>query len=176
MTPKVSAKTRKLLAENNLGIKLDLGCGWAKQPGFVGMDKRAIDTADIVHDLEVFPYPLPDESCSVILMSHVWEHLDPKYSIDVMNEIWRITQPKGQLWLSLPYAWSFGYIQDPTHKNPANEATWGYFDPEHQSKLYEVYRPLPWKIERNEYQVTGNMEVIMSKRPKDYKKEAKDDR
>ena len=174
MTLKVSNQVRKILADNNLGIKLDIGCGSNKQPGFIGMDKRKLETVDIVHDAEHFPYPIPDESCSVVLMSHVWEHIKPWLTIDLMNELWRITKPGGQLWLALPYGWSFGYIQDPTHCNPANEATWTYFDPEHISGLYKVYQPLPWKIERNEYQVTGNMEVILSKRPKDYKKEVKD--
>lgn len=77
------AKTKKtltmkeLLEKNNLGIKIDLGCGAQKQPGFVGIDNRPLPGVDIVHDLELFPWPLPDECASVVMSSHLLEHLDP---------------------------------------------------------------------------------------------------
>jgi len=157
---------QKLLEKNNRGIRLDIGCGENKQAGFVGMDRRKLDTVDIVHDCEVFPYPFPDESCSVILMSHIIEHLDPKLMIDLFNELWRIMKPEGQLWLSLPYGVSYGFQQDPTHKNACNEATWTYYDPDYF--LYTVYRPLPWKVERCNFFHEGNMEAILSKRPLSY--------
>jgi len=40
-------------------MKLDIGCGWSKRAGFVGMDKRNLPGVDIIHDLEIFPYPIP---------------------------------------------------------------------------------------------------------------------
>jgi len=163
---KVSKRVQALLKKNSRGIRLDLGCGENKQEGFVGVDKRKLDGVDIVHDLEVFPYPLPNDCCSVILMSHVVEHIKPWLMIDLFNELWRILQEGGQLWLSLPYGFSMGFMQDPTHCNMCNEATWTYYDPDYF--LYSVYRPLPWKLERNHWSAEGNMEVIMSKHPKEY--------
>ena len=83
--------------------------------------------------------------------------------IDFMNELWRIMKIEGKLALSMPYGWSFGYIQDPTHCNPCNEATWQYFDP--KFPMYKIYEPNPWEIEKGfpSYQITGNMEVLMRK-------------
>lgn len=153
---------KKILAENNLGIKLDVGCGFNKQTGFVGLDKRDVAGVDIVHDAEVFPYPLPDESCSIILMSHLIEHIKPWLTVDLFNELWRLMKPGGQIWIGTPYAGSFGFWQDPTHCNGCNEATWTYFDPDYP--LYQIYRPKPWKIQKNAWFETGNMEVIMEKR------------
>jgi len=152
-----------LQLRNKSGIRLDIGCGEAKQKGFVGLDRRDLKGVDIVHDLEVFPYPLPDECCLVIVGSHLVEHIKPWLMIDFMNELWRIMKPEGQLALSLPYAGSPGFWQDPTHCNGCNQATWQYFDP--RFPLYQIYKPKPWKIEDGfpVWQVTGNLEVMMEK-------------
>lgn len=143
------------------GIMLDVGCGENKQQGFMGMDKRELPGVDIVHDLEVFPYPIEDEECLVVKGSHIYEHIKPWLSIDFMNELWRILKVDGQLLLSMPYGWSYGYIQDPTHCNPANEATFTYF--EKGKPLYNIYKPKPWKIEHSTWQQGGNLEVVLRK-------------
>lgn len=144
-----------------LGISLDVGCGENKQKTFLGMDKRRVPGVDIVHDCEVFPWPLPDACCQRILLSHLWEHIKPWLSIDFMNECWRVMKPGGQLWIATPYAGSPGYYQDPTHCNPANENTFTYFDA--KFPLYDVYKPRPWMLIRNNYQMSLNMEVILEK-------------
>jgi SAM-dependent methyltransferase len=153
------------LFEKSKSIKLDLGCGGNKQEGFVGMDKRKVKGVDIVHDIQEFPWPIPDNICSMILFSHVWEHVEPKFRIQLMDEMWRILKPSGQLLLSCPYYQSFGATQDPTHYTCPNEATFTYFDPltsnGSYALLYTIYVPKPWKLERNNYQFPGNMEVIM---------------
>lgn len=155
------ADVLKLLEEKSF-INIDIGCGSNKQPDFIGMDKRKLPNVDIVHDLEVFPYPLPDESCNTIVGSHVVEHIKPWVMLDFMDELWRICKTGGKLAFSLPYGWSYGFIQDPTHCNPCNEATWEYFDP--SKFLYNIYEIKPWKIDMNTWQVTGNMEVLLIKR------------
>lgn len=156
------AKSIKEKIKSKLGIALDVGCGQNKQPCFVGMDKRKLPGVDLVHDVEIFPWPVPNEICNKILCSHIYEHIKPWLSIDFMNECWRIMKPEGQLLISTPYATSHGYYQDPTHCNPANESTWTYFDPAHF--LWRIYKPKPWKIIRNAFQMIGNMEVILEKR------------
>lgn len=146
------------------GILLDIGCGGNKQgPNFVGMDKRKVEGVDIVHDLEVFPYPLEDNSCLTIIGSHIIEHLKPWLTIDFFNECWRIMKPNGQLLLSTPYAGSEGYWQDPTHCNGFTQTTFKYFDPAHS--LYNIYKPKPWRIEKGfpAYNLNGNLEVLMTK-------------
>ena len=42
------------------GRVLDVGCGSKKYPGAVGLDLSADTDADVVHDLDAFPYPLED--------------------------------------------------------------------------------------------------------------------
>lgn len=77
MSQKSKTHIEKILEDSNLGIKLDLGCGQNKQQGFVGIDIEAHKGVDIVHDLELFPYPLPDECASFAVCSHLVEHINP---------------------------------------------------------------------------------------------------
>ena len=157
----------------NQKIMLDAGCGSNCQPGFIGMDKRKLEGVQIVHDLEEFPWPLPFESCAVVVLSHVVEHIKPWFQIDLLNEIWRILEPKGQLLISTPYGGSFRYNQDPTHCSPWNQATPYYFVPAHHTAsnttLYEVYEPKPWSIKGDKvyFDPYGDLEVCLVKEEED---------
>ena len=147
------------------GILLDIGCGKSRRPGFTGMDKRADFKPDIVHDIEVFPYPLSDESCLTIVAAHIIEHIKPWLFIEVMNELWRVIKPEGQLAIVVPYGYSDRFLQDPTHCNACNHDTWKYFDP--RFPLYGFYEPKPWRIQDGfpQWIAHGDMEVILQKLP-----------
>ena len=161
------------------GIRLDIGCGANKNPGFIGIDLLPLKEVDIVWDIEVTPWQVdnkdfPAESVSLASASHVLEHIEPHGGvfIDVMNEIWRILKPNGQFLFVVPYAGSPGFYQDPTHCNPINETTMHYFDPdpEHENigmSLYGFYRPKPWKIVKQYFNPQGNLEVALRKRQMD---------
>jgi SAM-dependent methyltransferase len=157
------------LLKSKSGIRLDVGCGANKQPNFVGIDMLDLPGVDIIHDLEVVPWPLPDECVLTATASHVLEHINPHKGVflNVMNEIWRVLKPKGQFAFVVPYAESHGFYQDPTHCNPINETTMAYFDPLHESHLYQFYMPKPWKIEFQAMNRTGVLEVLLSKRAED---------
>lgn len=130
----------------HLSIRLDVGCGSRKQKGFVGLDRRALPGVDIVHDLEQTPWPLPDSCASVIVLSHVWEHITPSRTLAVMAEIHRVAQHDALVMIAGPYGLGYRYQQDPTHCNPTNDATFTYFDPHHG--LYGVYEPPPMHLEQ----------------------------
>ena len=167
-------KITDILKDNQFGIRLDLGCGENKQKNFVGIDCRKLDGVDIVHDLEVFPYPLPDGCASLAIASHLVEHINPHRGvfINFMNEIWGLLKPDGEFLIACPYAGSPGFFQDPTHVNNINEITWEYFDPiapVTKGGLYQIYKPKPWKIKTGTcvWQTNGNLEVVMIKRRED---------
>lgn len=151
----------------NGGIKLDVGCGAHKQgPEWVGIDIQKLPGVDIIHDIETYPWPLPDNCVKIAVASHVAEHINPAKMgfIHWMNEVWRVVKVGHQFMMSLPYAGSPGYWQDPTHVNPCNENTWCYFDPLHPSGFWQFYRPKPWKIIQCTFNVEGFMEVALEKR------------
>jgi len=71
--------------------KLDLGCGLQKKmEGSIGLDKRPASHVDVVHDLNIFPYPFPDNEFDYIEMSHIIEHIDRP--LNLMNEVYRISK------------------------------------------------------------------------------------
>lgn len=167
----ISKELKKLL-DSKKGIRLDVGCGAAKQEGFVGIDIRELPGVDIVHDLEEFPFPLPDDSVNFAVASHVLEHINPAKGIflNFMNEMWRIMQVNAEFMISVPYAGSPGFWQDPTHVNGINDTTFRYFDPLDEptnGQLYKIYQPKPWKIKFQAYQHHGNLEVVLIKRAED---------
>jgi len=177
----LSDKAIKELIRDRGGIQLDIGCGHNKQgPDWVGMDVQDLPGVDVVHDFNIHPWPLPDESCIRAICSHVIEHIPPVAISDkrgtwfpfleFMNEVWRVLKPDGQFAIALPHGNSQGQLQDPTHVNWNNENTWLYFDPlENKTggSLYPFYRPKPWKIERTYFDPTANMEVLLTKRRED---------
>ena len=97
------------------GRVLDLGCGSAKTPGAVGIDVSPDTDADIVHDLDQFPYPLEDAGFDHVLMQDVLEHLNNP--IRVMEELHRVLRPGGRLQLRTPHFSSALAYSDPTHKH-----------------------------------------------------------
>jgi predicted SAM-dependent methyltransferase len=81
-------------------MKLELGGGDFNRGGdWTNMDLNPV--ADIVHDLELFPYPQADESVDELYSSHCLEHLvDP---IGVMNEISRICKVGARVEIRVPH-------------------------------------------------------------------------
>lgn len=155
-----------------IGVNFDLGCGDTKREGYIGIDFRPAPGVDILQDLEKTPYKdIPAGCASLLVAGHIVEHLKPWLLIDVMNEWWRILKPGGQIMIATPYAGSPMFWQDPTHMKGWIEATPEYFDPfapMSKGNLYAVYKPLPWKILKNTWDLTGTLEVLMEKRPDDF--------
>lgn len=148
-------------------VNVQLGGGENCPHGFINIDIRPGPGVDIVHDLEEFPWPLPDESVDLIVASHLVEHINPHKGVFLrfMDEAWRISKPGAQFMISTPFAGSYGYFQDPTHVNPCNDATFWYFDPIKMSgHLYNVYKPKPWKVQAEAWDMQGNLEVVLVKR------------
>lgn len=161
---------KALLKKHAQGIKIDLGGGGNPQPGFLNVDIRPLPQVDVVQDFEVQPWNIPDEVASLVMASHLVEHINPaKFGfIKFMDEVWRIMKPGGQFMIAYPYAGSPGYFQDPTHVNPCNERTWAYFDPlEAGGHLYKIYKTKPWRIVYSTYNQFGNGELVLEKRRED---------
>ena len=97
------------------GAVLDVGCGAAKLPGATGLDISVDTDADIVHDLDVFPYPIQDASFDHVVMQDVLEHVAEP--IRVAAELHRILRPGGRLQLRTPHFSSVLAYSDPTHRH-----------------------------------------------------------
>lgn len=94
---------------------LDVGCGPCKEAGAIGLDRVALPGVDLVHDLEVFPYPVEDNSFDRILVRHCLEHLGDV--VRVLEELHRIARPGGSIEIHTPHYSSANAWGDPTHKH-----------------------------------------------------------
>ncbi len=96
--------------------KLNVGCGGIIKEDHVNMDIVKNPGVDIIHDLEKFPYPFPENMFEEITCSHVLEHMNNLNK--VIEELWRITKNGGVIKILSPYALGPIYIGDPSHKTP----------------------------------------------------------
>lgn len=170
---KINKKIEHLLKSKS-HVNISLGGGSTVARNFINVDIKPGVDVDVVHDLETYPWPFPDECADLLVASHIVEHINPaKFGfIKWMDEAWRILKVGGQMMVSTPYAGSMGYWQDPTHVNGCNEVTWYYFDPFQQidgKDLYHIYKPKPWKVADVGWHQDDNLEVLLEKRREDKK-------
>ena len=120
---------------------LDVGCGWNKTPGAIGIDSNPKSHADVIHDLGVVPYPFADNEFDEVVCRHVAEHVP-----DVMafvTELYRITRPGGRINIVTPHYSNPDWATDPTHKNHFNSYTFNCFIDDRQ--LFPFYTEVKFK-------------------------------
>jgi len=85
-------------------LRLDLGCGNAKRPGFVGLDVFPGEQVDHVLDLTADPFPFADDTVDEVFSAHFLEHIDePNH---VFSEIGRVCRDGARIEFWTPYAWT----------------------------------------------------------------------
>ena len=100
--------------------KLNLGCGSKLLTGYTNVDKFNLYKPDLVHDLEIFPYPFKDNSIDEIILSHVLEHIGqvPDVFNSIIKELYRICKNDSIINISVPHPRHDEFISDPTHVRP----------------------------------------------------------
>src|SRR5579863_8051810 len=104
---------------------LDVGCGINKYPGAIGVDRNANTRADVLCDLDRFPYPFRDSSFTELRAIHVIEHVSDV--IRAMEEFHRVLAPGGRLFIATPHYTDFSSFCDPTHRWHLNSFSFGYY-------------------------------------------------
>ena len=86
-------------------------------PDVVRADILPGEGVDMVFDLNVLPWPIPDGGAMEVNASHIMEHLNNACAF--MDELWRITYPGGLVYIETPDAENFDLSWcDPTHRRP----------------------------------------------------------
>src|SRR5262245_46645576 len=107
--------------------KIELGCGRTPTPGYIHHDrKKHAPHVDVVHDLDVLPWPWESESCDEILGLDVFEHLH-RMPEEWLRECQRILRPGGLLLLRVPAFGSPWHVIDPTHVRGFHPLNFDYF-------------------------------------------------
>ena len=123
---------------------LDVGCGWNKVPGAIGIDANPRAHADVVHDLGVVPYPFPDNEFDEIVCRHVIEHVPDVMAL--VSELHRIAKPGARLTIVTPHYTNPDWATDPTHRNHFNSYSFNCFLEDRQ--LFPFYTDVRLKAIR----------------------------
>lgn len=107
-------------------VRLNLGCGARPIDGYINVDKRpGIPGINMVHDLDVYPWPFDDASVDEIVMDQCLEHLVDRNR--AMKEIYRILKKGGKATICVPhFTWQYAYA-DPTHRHLFSYRTFFYY-------------------------------------------------
>jgi SAM-dependent methyltransferase len=108
---------------------LDVGCGIKKAPGAIGIDRNPATAADVLCDLDRFPYPFADSSFDGLQAVHVIEHLADV--IRAMEEFHRLVRAGGRVRIVTPHYTDFSSFCDPTHRWHLNSFSFRYFGERH---------------------------------------------
>jgi SAM-dependent methyltransferase len=111
------------------GRTLDVGCGINKLAGAIGIDRNPRTRADVVCELDWFPYPFRDNSFARVRAIHVIEHLSDV--MRTMEEFHRLLAPGGRLEIVTPHYTDFSSFCDPTHRWHLNSYSLRYFGEDH---------------------------------------------
>jgi SAM-dependent methyltransferase len=104
---------------------LDVGCGIKKYPGSIGLDYNPRSNADVIADLDSFPYPFADGSFDEVRAIHVIEHVADV--MKTMEEFHRLTRKGGRIFIVTPHYTDFSSFCDPTHRWHLNSYSFRYF-------------------------------------------------
>lgn len=140
----------ELLAPSEGIRKLSVGAGAKdRAEGFTTIDIAG--DPDVCHDITVVPWPFESDLFRGVKAHHILEHIERKHLIPVMNEMWRVLEPDGRLWIEVPVWPTEGAIADPTHLSFFVASTFDYFV---KGSMYEEQRLLygakPWALQRRE--------------------------
>ena len=108
---------------------LDVGCGINKHPGAIGIDWNPRSVADVICDLNWFPYPFADGAFDRLRAVHLIEHVSDV--IRSVEEFHRLVRPGGTIYIVTPHYTDFSSFCDPTHRWHLNSFSFRYFGEDH---------------------------------------------
>lgn len=120
------------------GATLNLGCGRKRIAGAVNLDVTPALNPDVLHDLNVLPWPLPDDHFQEVLAYDVIEHLDD--TVAVFEEIHRICRGGAVVRVTVPHFSCANAFTDPTHRRFFSFFTFDYLTGASELSYYTTAR------------------------------------
>jgi SAM-dependent methyltransferase len=118
--------------------KLNLGSGLKRLDDAVNLDITPRTQPDVVHDLNIRPWPFADKSFDEVVAYDVIEHLQD--TLAVMEEIHRIAADGAVVKITLPHFSCSNAFTDPTHVHYFGWFSFHYFTGENEFPFYTQAR------------------------------------
>jgi len=117
---------------------LHLGSGVKYDPVAVNVDVIATTNPDIVHNLDVRPWPLPDDHFTEVRAYDVIEHLDDV--VAAMEEIHRVCRHGAVVKITVPHYSCCNAFTDITHRHYFSVRSFDYFTGNNEFGFYTERR------------------------------------
>ncbi|MCP5120753.1 MAG: class I SAM-dependent methyltransferase, partial [bacterium] len=92
-------------------------------------DRNPATRADVICELDQFPYPFADSCFDEVRAIHVIEHVADV--ISTMEEFHRLGRAGAKVYISTPHYTDFSSFCDPTHRWHLNSFSFRYFGKKH---------------------------------------------
>lgn len=109
-------------------MKLYLGAGSDRKPGFTHVDMYPFEGIDIVADVTKGLPTIADSSVDEVFTQDFMEHIAPEYKVAVINEIWRVLKNDGLMEHWIPNAGSRNDFGSPSHLSHWNLQQFEHFN------------------------------------------------
>jgi hypothetical protein len=117
---------------------LQLGSGKKYCVEATNIDLIASTNPDIVHNLEIFPWPLPSNQFKEVRAFDVVEHLND--IVKTLEEIHRVCVNGAVVKITVPHFSCVNAFTDPTHKHYFSSASFNYFTGDNEFDFYTKCR------------------------------------
>ena len=117
---------------------LNIGSGEKKLENYINLDICENTDPDVVHDLNVLPWPFEDNFFDRVVAFDVIEHVDS--IVHFMEEIYRVSKPGASVELTTPHYTCANSFRDPTHKHHLGRFSLQYFSGSHEFGFYSSAR------------------------------------
>lgn len=128
------ASQESTMSSVSIPIILNLGCGRKKMANSINVDITNDTSPDIVHNLNVRPWPFPDNHFTEVHAYDVIEHLTDV--LGTVNELYRVCQNGAMINITVPHYSSSNAFTDPTHQHYFGWFSFDYFTGEHEHCYY----------------------------------------
>lgn len=119
-------------------MKINLGSGYKRYPGFLNVDHDPLTEPDFLADLENLSLPIEESSVDYVIAHHVLEHIGPGF-FSLMQELYRICENNAILEIKVPHHRSEIFFSDPSHVRPITLDTMHLFSKKFNKEHIELY-------------------------------------
>jgi SAM-dependent methyltransferase len=124
---------------------LDLGCGARKEPGAFGVDRYPHPGVDLMHDLDVVPWPLAENDFDRVVIRHVIEHVADVVAF--LREAHRVAKPGAPVEIVTPHFSNRSAYADPTHRRALSARVFDFFTGGEPRPLHRAAVARHWLFE-----------------------------